>query len=208
VASFLGAAGQFGDRVQRVFAARGDVHRVREDRPEGRRRSRGCGACSSQTFSITRRTTVPAPDRRAVRGRRSSRRAGRGELQNGGARGCCRWRQAVAGSPEDGTPGEVFRPDRCSSPRYEPTAAGQRPHAAGGLRRYGCRTGWAHPLDQAGSPAWVVAFLPRCAAIPFTASGLASRRRPSGALRRSAQPTGANWLPVARRPRWARGRLE
>ena len=42
---------------------------------------------------------------------------------------------------------------------------------------------------------WVVAFLPRCAAIPFTASGRACRRRPSGALRR-APATGANWLLV------------
>ena len=42
---------------------------------------------------------------------------------------------------------------------------------------------------------WVVAFLPRCVAIPFTASERARRRRPSGALRR-APATGANWLPV------------
>ena len=35
VAGVPGAAGQVGDRVQRVFAACGDVHRVGECRPEG-----------------------------------------------------------------------------------------------------------------------------------------------------------------------------
>ena len=35
LAGLLGPAGQFGDRVQRVFAACGDVHRVGEGRPEG-----------------------------------------------------------------------------------------------------------------------------------------------------------------------------
>ena len=56
--------------------------------------------------------------------------------------------------------------------------------------------------NEMGSPArpgslasWVLALLPRCAAIPFTASGRARRRRPSGALPR-APATGANWLPV------------
>jgi hypothetical protein len=81
----------------------------------------------------------------------------------------------------------------CSSPRYEPTAAGQRPP----LEVYGVmgaeRDGLILSTRQARQLGGGIRSAMCCD--PVHRVRRACRRRPSGALRR-APATGANWLPV------------